>query len=123
MGSVDASSSSQFKFFMHPSEMTPQDVDYCINVAMNDIERLDVGLRIKIKDMIRQDLDNFNLKKTHDKKDIYATERSRDDDSSLTYGEMKSLIEQTFGRYGPQDAYRSDKEPAGKKYKPSGGYK
>jgi hypothetical protein len=122
--SVDMSSSSQSRVITDISQLTSQEIEESIRDTMRSIERLDVSARMKIKEIIRKDADRYGLKGVDEsERKAYADTPENSNDAPLTYGEVKGLIEQAFGRYGPQDAYRSDKEPAGKKYKPSGGYK
>lgn len=82
---------------------------------MQNVERLDVGLKLKLKEIIRQDLDRYDIKSPDEKSGKYAT--SSDPDSPLTYGEVKGMVENFF--YGTQSPYKTKKHA----YETSGAYK
>lgn len=115
-GNVDMSTSSQYKFFTDLSQVTRRDMEDMIKITMQDIERLDIGLRLKVKEMIRQDIDHYNLPNPEDKKDSYGSMRTGAD-SPLTYGEVKGLVEASFGAYNKPENYKSAKHPYERKDK------
>ncbi len=112
---VDMSTSSQFKIITDISQVTPHDVETIINEVMQKVERLDVGLKLKLKEIIRQDLDRYNLKNPTEKQGKYASAAASD--SPLTYGEVKGMVESFF--YGAQSPYKTKKHP----YERTAGYK
>ncbi|GEM_PF-4479309 len=109
IGSVDLSTSSRYKFFTDLLQVTPQDIEDAIKLVSGDIERLDLDMRLKVKQMIRQDMEKYDLPEPGEKKDAYAVSGNRHDDSPLTYGEAKGMVEAAFGAYGPQGGYKTKK--------------
>lgn len=115
--SIDLATSVQFKFFTNPSQVTQADIEGVIGEVMQGIERMDVGLRMKIKEMIRQDLNTYNLAQPEEKKEKYAASGTNYSDAPLTYGETKGMLESFF--YGMNaDPYKTKKP-----YETVGGYK
>jgi uncharacterized protein YjbI with pentapeptide repeats len=102
-GSVDMTGSTQHKFFTDASQVTPQDMEEAVKLVMHDIERLDLTTRLKIKEMLRSDIEKFNLYSPGEEKKAYEQEKSIQGDSPLTYGEVRGLVEAAFGSYGSQD--------------------
>lgn len=114
--SVDMSTSSQFKTITDISQLTPHDIEHLISEVMQKVERLDVGLKLKLKEIIRQDLERYKLKNPEEKEGKYATSSSAAD-APLTYGEVKGVVESFF--YGVQSPYKTKKHA----YETSGAYK
>ncbi|MBI4174531.1 MAG: pentapeptide repeat-containing protein [Candidatus Aenigmarchaeota archaeon] len=112
---VDMSTSSQFKIITDLSQVTPHDIETIITEVMQKVGRLDVGLKLKLKEIIRQDLDRYNLKNPVEKEGKYATAGASD--SPLTYGEVKGVVENFF--YGAQSPYKVKKHA----YERTAGYK
>ncbi|MBI3190370.1 hypothetical protein HYZ41_01555 [archaeon] len=106
---VDLTRSTKHKFFTDISQVTSQDMEEAVKLIMHDIERLDVSIRLKIKGMIRHDISNYNLPNPREKKETYETRSVKYDDSPLTYGEVKGMVESAFGAYNVQDACKTKK--------------
>lgn len=104
--SVDLSTSIQFKTITDLSQVTPSDIEYLISMVMQKVERLDMDMRLKVKEIIRGDLDRYSLKNPEEKENKYTG--SSVTDAPLTYGEVKGAVEAFF--YGAQEAYK-DKKP------------
>ncbi len=101
-GSVDMTGSTQHKFFTDVSQVTQQDMEEAVKLVMHDIERLDLATRLKIREMLSSDIEKFSLPSAGEEKKAYLEKRTHDD-SSLTYGEVRGLVEAAFGSYGSQD--------------------
>ncbi len=112
---LDMSSSSQFKIITDPSKLSAEEIEELTRMVMGTVERLDVGLRLKLKEIIRQDLNRYNLAQPEEKKDKYASHADYSD-APLTYGEAKGMLESFF--YGSQNPSKP-KTP----YETTGGYK
>ena len=65
---LDISSSSQFKVITDPSNLSAAEIEELTRMVMGTVERLDVGLRLKLKEIIRQDLNRYNLAQPEEKK-------------------------------------------------------
>ena len=89
------------------SQLTPEQIELSISEIMQHIERLDVGLRMKVKEMMRKDMDRYNVKDLGEKKPAYGSGHGEYSDAPLTYGEVKHAIESVF--YGPKPAYKTKK--------------
>ncbi len=103
---VDMVSSSQYKFFTDLSQVTAQDIENAVKIIGHDIERLDLGTRMKVKEMIRQDIDRFHLPDSSKKNKGYANKSQKYDDTPLTYNEIKDMVETA---YGARDTYKTKK--------------
>lgn len=103
--SVDLSTSSQFKTITDLSQVTPADIEYIISLVMQKVERLDMDMRLKVKEIIRADIERYKLK-SPEEGEKYAHSNSTAD-SPLTYGEAKGIVEGFF--YGTQSPYKSKK--------------
>jgi hypothetical protein len=101
--SVDTSTSAIRNFTTDISQLTPQIIEESIDETMNCIERLDIGLRLKIKEMIRQDLDRHKLNGPKHRPNPYDSETKKSDDRPLAYEEAKTLINTTFGPYATKN--------------------
>ena len=113
---LDISSSSQFKVITDPSKLSAAEIEELTSMVMSTVERLDVGLRLKLKEIIRQDLNRYNLAQPEEKKEKYASSQAGYSDAPLTYSEAKGMLESFF--YGSDKAYKSKKP-----YETEGGYK
>ena len=116
VASVDMSTSSQFKTITDLSQVTPADIDYIISVVMQKVERLDMDMRLKVKEIIRADIERYKLENPEEKQGKYGT-ASSDSDAPLTYGEVRGVVESFF--YGTQSPYKTKKHA----YETSGAYK
>jgi len=106
--SVDVSTSTAVKLLTDPSQVTREDIESSVKETMAEIERLDIGTKMKIKEIFRQDMERYGIK-GKEKKEGYEVKGKNYEDDPLTYGEVKSLIETAFGAYGPQAPYKSKK--------------
>lgn len=103
--SVDASTSAG-RLITDISQVTQQDIENSVSETLQMIERLDVGVRMKIKEMIRKDMDRYNLEHPDEKKDKrYDTGGTGG--AMLTYGEVKTLTESSFGAYAQKKPYET----------------
>jgi len=114
--SVDLSTSSSFKTITDLSQVTPADIEYIISVVMGKVERLDMDMRLKVKEIIRADIERYKLKNPEEKQGKYSSAGTAPD-APLTYGEARGMVEGFF--YGTQSPYKTKKHP----YETSGGYK
>src|SRR3989338_3654997 len=73
---LDISSSSQFKIITDPSKLSAAEIEELTSMVMSTVERLDVGLRLKLKEIIRQDLNRYNLAQPEEKKEKYASSQA-----------------------------------------------
>ena len=117
---VDFSSSSLYKFFTDISQVTEQDLEHLIKLVGQNVERLDIGLRLKVKEMMRQDIDRYNLSPPGEEGGAYDKKHGDYRDSPLTHGEIKGLIEGAFGAYGEQSPVYKNKKSV---YEKTGKYK
>ena len=70
-----------------------------------------------MKEIIRQDLDSYNLEDQAEKKDKKYLPSGTTADSPLTYNEAKGMVESFF--YGQQNPYKPKKH----EYERGAGYK
>ncbi|MFA4820144.1 MAG: pentapeptide repeat-containing protein [Candidatus Aenigmatarchaeota archaeon] len=113
---IDISSSTQFKIITDLSQVSEAEIEELSRMLMGTVERMDLGARLKVKDLIRESIDRYNLAQPEEKKDKYASQADYSD-APLTYGEAKGAVEAFF--YGMNtDPYKSKKP-----YETAGGYK
>jgi Pentapeptide repeats (9 copies) len=113
--SVDFSTSVQNRLLTDVSQLTRADIESSIAEAMPLIERLDVSIRMKLKEILRQDMNRYNLSAEEEKKtSSYGPQAA--DNTQLSYGEVRHLIESAFGTYSHQNKYemKSPYETSGK---------
>ncbi|MDI6721244.1 MAG: hypothetical protein QMD85_02545 [Candidatus Aenigmarchaeota archaeon] len=103
---IDISTSTRIKFVTSVSEITSSFVEDSVHEIMKNIERLDVGMRMKIKEMIRQDMNRYNLEHPEEKQEGYGKSNGYAD-APLAYGEMRHAVESFF--YGIQQIYKTKK--------------
>src|SRR3989338_441110 len=102
--SVDSSTSIQNRLLTDVSQITRADIESSINETMAVVERLDFSTRMKLKELLRQDMERYNLSAPEEKKGIgYGSTAT--DKASVTYGEIRHLVESTFGAYSQQNQY------------------
>jgi hypothetical protein len=94
--SVDISSSTTHKFFTDISQLTSSDMDEAVRIIMHDIERLDLSTRLKVKEMIRQDIDRYKLPEPGQHRKEYENRPA--DDSPLTYSEIRGVLQAAYGK-------------------------
>ncbi len=102
--SVDASTSTQSRLLTDVSQITQADIEGSIQETMAYIARLDVGTRMKLKELLRQDMERYNLTAPSQKK-TGSYGREAKDSSHITYGEVKHMLESAFGAYSQKGAY------------------
>lgn len=102
--SVDFSTSIQNRLLTDVSQITRADIESSINETMAVVERLDVSTRMKLKELLRQDMERYNLAMPEEKKSggYGSTQAGK---ATVTYGEVRHLIEATFGAYAQQNKY------------------
>lgn len=105
---VDVASSTCYKLITDISQLSSEDVEKLVSESMGAIGRLDIGIRMKLKEMIQQDLKRYNLGSPKRQNSPY-NEQSAGRDETLTYGEVRVLIETAFGAYGPSTVYKAKK--------------
>ncbi len=101
---IDMTTSSQTKVITDLAQLTHQDIEEGMNESLSAISRLDISTRMKLKEMIRVDMGRYDLSMPKEKKaDKYGT--SKQDETQLSYGEVRHLLESTFGAYAQKPAY------------------
>jgi uncharacterized protein YjbI with pentapeptide repeats len=107
--SVDYSTSEYTRLLTDPSQITRQDLDDTINETMSEVNRLDLGTRMKLKEILRQDMERYNLKGSENLSSSYSAKSDQDGNSNFSYGEIRQLIESTFGSYAEKKPYEMKK--------------
>lgn len=102
--SVDFSTSTQSRLLTDVSQITRADIEGSINEAMAIIERLDVSTRMKLKELLRQDMERYGLAMPEEKKGGGYGSREADK-ATIAYGEVRHLLELTFGAYSQENKY------------------
>jgi Pentapeptide repeats (9 copies) len=101
--SMDMSTSVHNKLITDLAQVTRQDIDALISETMSVIERLDFNTRMKIKDVIRNDMERYGLGKPEEKREgSYDNKR---EDAKLSYGEVRLMVEASFGAYAQPKVY------------------
>jgi uncharacterized protein YjbI with pentapeptide repeats len=114
IASVDMSSSVQFKIITDMAQLTHEDIEYLVSNVMQSIERMDVGLRLKVKGMIRQGADKYSVNISDEKQEYKSSDRAYQD-SPVTYGEVKGIVDAfVYGGqkspYKARHAYETDRD-------------
>lgn len=102
--SVDFSTSIQNRLLTDVSQITRADIEGSINETMAVVERLDVSTRMKLKELLRQDMQRYGLAMPEEKKGGGYGGREADK-ATVTYGEVRHLLESTFGAYSQESKY------------------
>ncbi len=101
---VDLSTSTQSKVFTDVGQLTPKEIEEGLRETLDAINRLDVGIRMKFKESIRQDMERYGIALPTDEKKSGGY-GSREERVEITYGEVKHMLESTFNAYSHQKAY------------------
>jgi hypothetical protein len=102
--SVDFSTSIQNRLLTSVSQLTKDDIEMTIAEAMPMIERLDVSTRIKLKELLKQDMERYNI--SEPAKEKSSRYDRKEESTHLSYGEVRQLIESTFGAYTQKNQYK-----------------
>lgn len=110
---VDFSTSSHYNLITDISQLshlTPQQIEEVTNELIGAVGRLDIGLKMKLKEMIQQDMKRYNLDSpAHRTGAAYGENNVNREDENLSYGEVRKLVEMTFGAYGTKTVYKTNK--------------
>ncbi|MBI5332870.1 MAG: pentapeptide repeat-containing protein [Candidatus Aenigmarchaeota archaeon] len=100
--SMDMITSHKHRVITDVSQITPEILEEATTMSMLTISRLDISLQMKIKQLIHQDTERYNVDNPLEKKKKgeYAA-----DNSTITYGEVKNLIAASFGAYAEKKTY------------------
>ena len=105
--SLDFSTSQQFRLITDVSQITPELLEQAVSASFIAMSRLDINLKMKIKQMINEDLERHGFDKDSIKiKEVY---KEIDKDPRLTYGEVNNLVKSFFGQYSNKNIYETKK--------------
>ncbi len=105
---ADMSASTCVKVFNDVSQITQNDIEEVVSLVMQDVGRLDIGMRKKIREIMTKDLDRYGLHEPEKKAQDYERKPASYSEQPFTYGEIRQAVESMF--YGAQQSpYKTKK--------------
>ncbi|MBI2579396.1 MAG: hypothetical protein HYW27_00665, partial [Candidatus Aenigmarchaeota archaeon] len=104
---IDMTSSTCVKVFTDASQVTQSDIEEAVSLVMQDVGRLDIGMRKKIREIMEKDLDRYGLHEPENKAQAYEGNRASYSEQPFTYGEARHAVEAFF--YGAPQTYKTKK--------------